>query len=273
MSPNTKPPRLPAGTEDCPFQKATLLTKRVKLLVYGESGTGKTTLAVAFPRPALIDLEGGADLYGCRSDFDVFRCSMADEVMAAVTWLATHRHPYRTVIIDPISVYWDQLQKQWSDIFLLRNKGAKGYRYEFYDMGPREWATVKAELKDFMRRLSSLDMNVIITARQKPQYADGAFMRVTGETFDAEKSLPYLCDSVVQLYRDEKGRFMGRVQKDRTGKLPMEPFPTSYAVFEQAFGIDALSRPSRIGQGGQPDPKPERVIDLNPGAEAEEGQV
>ena len=34
-------------------------------------------------------------------------------------------------------------------------------------------------------------MNVIITARQKTQYADSGFMRAIGETFDGEKSLPY----------------------------------------------------------------------------------
>lgn len=251
-----------ASLSDNPFQKATLLTKRVKLLVYGDSGSGKTTLSLQFPRPALIDLEGGADLYGDKFEFDVFRCTTADEVMHAVTWLATHRHPYRTVIVDPISVYWDHLQKKWSDIFLLRNKGAKGYRYEYFDMGPREWQSVKAENKDLLRRLSALDVNLIVTARQKPLYADGAFMRVAGETFDGEKNLGYAFDSVVQLYRDPKGRFLARVQKDRTGRLPSEPFPCTYQAFVDAFGIEALTRPSRIGQGDQNPPA--RVVPVPP---------
>ena len=256
-----------------PFQRASALSRRIKLLLWGDAGSGKTTLALQFPRPALIDLEGGADLYGGKFDFDVFRCSTADEVTDAVTWLATHRHPYRTVILDPVSAYWDQLQKKWSDIFLVRNRGSKGYRFEYFDMGPREWQTVKAEHKNLLRLLCALDMNVILTARQKPLYADGSFMRVAGETHDGEKNLGYAFDSVVQLYRDPKDRFMARVQKDRTGLLPTEPFPTSYAVFEQAFGIESLARPSRIGQGGQVEPQPERVIPINPGPQAEEGEV
>ena len=157
-----------------PFQRASALSRRIKLLLWGDAGSGKTTLALQFPQPALIDLEGGADLYGGKFEFDVFRCSTADEVTDAVTWLATHRHPYRTVILDPVSAYWDQLQKKWSDIFLLRNRGSKGYRFEYFDMGPREWQTVKAEHKNLLRLLCALDMNVILTARQKPLYADGA---------------------------------------------------------------------------------------------------
>lgn len=255
-----------------PFHRATTLSKRVKFLLWGDSGSGKTTLALKFPRPAFIDLEGGADLYGDKAEFDVFRCTTAEEVLHAVTWLATNRHPYRTVVIDPISVYWDQLQKKWSDTFLLRNRGAKGYHFEFFDMGPKEWQTVKAEHKDLLRRLASLDLNVIVTARQKPLYADGGFMRVAGETFDGEKNIGYAFDSVVQLYRDAKGQFMSRVHKDRTGLLPTEPFQTSYSVYEKAFGIESLTRPSRIGQGGQPECDPEVRIPLPPDAGQQAGE-
>jgi len=136
---------LPEGS---PFQKAKTLGKRLKLFLWGDSGTGKTTLALQFPRPAVIDLEGGADLYGDNFGFDVLRASTADEVMEAVQWLLTHAHPYRTLVIDPITIYWDSLQKKWSDIFLRRNKGTKGHKFEYYDLQPRDWMTVKAELKE-----------------------------------------------------------------------------------------------------------------------------
>jgi len=230
---------LPEGS---PFQKAKTLGKRLKLFLWGDSGTGKTTLALQFPRPAVIDLEGGADLYGDNFGFDVLRASTADEVMEAVQWLLTHAHPYRTLVIDPITIYWDSLQKKWSDIFLRRNKGTKGHKFEYYDLQPRDWMTVKAELKDFIRKLIALDMNVIVTARQKVQYGDSGFMQAIGETFDGEKSLPYLFDTIVRLYRDEKGRFMGQCLKDRANKLPSDAFECSYALFEERFGKETLER-------------------------------
>ncbi len=233
------------GQDGSPFQKARSLEKRLKLFLWGDSGVGKTTLSLQFPKPVVIDLEGGADLYGESFDFDVLRASTADEVMEAVQWLLTHPHAYRTLVIDPITVYWDALQKKWSDVFLRRNKGSKGYKFEFYDLQPRDWMTVKAEFKDLIRKLIALDMNVIVTARQKVQYADGAFMKAIGETFDGEKSLPYLFDTIVRLYRDEKGQFLGECLKDRSNKLPAGAFEVSYARFEELFGKKALARKAR----------------------------
>ncbi len=158
-----------------PFVKARTQKKRLKLFVWGDSGVGKTTLALQFPAPVVIDMEGGTDLYGDRYDFDVLRAATADQVMEAVDWLLANRHDYRTVVIDPVSVYWDALQRKWSDIFLRRNKTSKGYKFEFYDLQARDWMTVKAEFKEFIRKLIALDMNVIVTARQKTLYAEGGF--------------------------------------------------------------------------------------------------
>lgn len=228
-----------------PFQKARSLDRRLKLFLWGDSGVGKTTLSLQFPKPVVIDLEGGTDLYGESFDFDVLRASTADEVMGAVEWLLTHPHSYRTLVIDPITVYWDALQKKWSDIFLRRNKGSKGYKFEFYDLQPRDWMTVKAEFKDLIRKLIALDMNVIVTARQKVQYADGAFMKAIGETFDGEKSLPYLFDTIVRLYRDDKGRYLGECLKDRSNRLPPGEFECSFARLEEIFGKRTLARKAR----------------------------
>ena len=108
----------------------------------------------------------------------------------AIDYLRTHQHPYRSLGVDPITVYWDALQKKYSDIFLRRNKNSKGYKFEFYDFQPRDWLTIKAEFKDFIRKLIALDMNIIVTARQKAQYADSGFMQKIGETFDGENHSP-----------------------------------------------------------------------------------
>ena len=242
MQTTTRDPIQEPDPQASPFHQATSLSKRLKLFLWGDSGVGKTTLSLQFPAPVLIDLEGGADPYGDAFDFHVLRASTADEVSEAVRWLLANEHPYRTLILDPITVYWDALQKKWSDIFLRRNKSSKGHRFEFYDLQPRDWMTVKAEFKELIRLLIALDMNVIVTARQKVQYADGGFMKVIGETFDGEKSLPYLFDTIVRLFRDEQARFMASCLKDRTKQLPAEPFESSCAVFEQAFGLETLSR-------------------------------
>lgn len=219
-----------------PFEKAKLREKRLKLLLWGEPGAGKTTLALQFPDPVVLDLEGGTDLYGESFGFEVRRTTDPDDAMAAIEWLLHNSHPFKTVVVDPITVYWDALQRKWSEVFLRRNKNSKGFKFEFYDFQPRDWMTIKAECKDFIAKLVALDMNVIVTARQKTQYADGGFMRAVGETFDGEKSLPYVFDTIVHLFRDVSGGFMARCLKDRTNKLPRGEFKPSYGVFEELFG-------------------------------------
>lgn len=231
--------------QESPFRAAQSREKRLKLFLWGDSGVGKTTLALQFPRPVVIDLEGGTDLYGESFEFDVRRASTADEVREAVQWLLTRPNEYRTLVVDPITVYWDALQKKWSDIFLRRNTRSKGHRFEFYDLQPKDWMTIKSEFKEIVRDLIAVDMNVIVTARQKVQYADGAFMRAIGETFDGEKSLPYLFDTIVRLHRDENGRFLGQCLKDRSNSLPAGLFECSYSAFEKAFGRAALARDPR----------------------------
>ena len=236
-----------------PFQEAKTRSKRLKLLLWGDSGVGKTTQALQFPGPVMIDLEGGADLYGDAFGFHILKATTADEVSGAINWLLTHDHPYKTLIIDPITMYWDALMWKWSGVFLRRNKGTRGHKHELYDFQPKDWMTMKAELKDVMRKVIALDMNVVVTARQKPQYADGGFMQVVGETFDGEKSLPYMFDTIVRLYRDGQGRFLGECLKDRSNKLPRGEFECSYSVFEDAFG-DALQRevkPVELATEGQ----------------------
>ena len=70
-------------TDGSPFQEAESLEKRLKLFVWGDSGVGKTTLALQFPQPVVIDLEGGTDLYGDSFNFAVKRVSTAGEVVEA----------------------------------------------------------------------------------------------------------------------------------------------------------------------------------------------
>ncbi|KJU86016.1 hypothetical protein MBAV_001784 [Candidatus Magnetobacterium bavaricum] len=228
------------------FKRAATTDRRVKLFLWGDSGAGKTTLALQFPYPVVIDFEGGTALYGDSFGFDVLQSNSPDEVMDAVDWLLTNKHNYRTLVIDPITVFWDALQKKWSDIFLTRNKASKGYKHEFYDLQPKDWQTIKSEFKDFLRTLMSIDMNVIVTAREKTKYKEGSMMVAMGETFDGEKSLPYMFDTIVRLYLDEKGRYIGACLKDRSNRLPRQDFEVSYALFERIFGKESLTRAAQF---------------------------
>jgi hypothetical protein len=241
-----------------PFRKAETVQRKLKLFLYGEAGAGKTTLSLQFPDAAVIDLERGADLYGDAFRFDVLKAATADEVSSAVSWLLANEHPYQTLVIDPITVYWESLQQKWSEIFLRRNSDSKGHRGEFYNFQPRDWMTIKAEVKELVRKLIALDLHVVVTARIKPKYGPGDNAQIIGETFDGEKSLPYLFDTILKLRRDGKGRVFAENIKDRTNKLPKGEFDCSYEVLQDRLGREALSRST--------EPKPRRAPAASPTA-------
>lgn len=224
-----------------PFVAAKSRAPRLKLFVYGPTGAGKTTLAVQMPGAAVIDLEGGAVPYAGRYSFDLLPSTGLADVEAALLWLSTSPHPYKTLVLDPITILWEMVQRHWSDIFLKRNKMGKGYKHEFYDLQIRDWSTVKSHWKEIMRRLLALDMNIVATAREKALYTDGPVMKELGRTFDSERSTPYLFDTVVRLAVTEAGTRMATVEKDRWGALPAEPFLLDFGRFATAFG-SALSR-------------------------------
>jgi hypothetical protein len=233
-----------------PFHEPAL-EKRLKLLLWGDTGTGKTVLSLAFPSPCVIDLERGTEAYAGKFKFDSLPTTSSDEATAAVRYLLENKHHYKTLIVDPITVFWESLQTKWNAIFLNRNKDKKGYRFEYYDIQPRDWMSIKAEIKEFVRMLTALDMSVIVTAREKSQYAEGTLMQKIGATFDAERSLPYIFDVVVRLYRDGP-KYMAQVIKDRYQALPKDPFPASYDVFAKAFGQEHLERAAKPFQVATP---------------------
>lgn len=191
-----------------------------------------------FPNPAIIDLERGSEQYSDEFDFDVSDCTTAQQVEKAVR-IALDDSKYETIIIDPISVYWSALQKKWSEIFLKRNTDGKGFKFEFYDFQVRDWSTIKADHAALMRLLTEADKHIVITARSKTKYSSeqGSFMKKMGETFDAEKTLPYLFDTVLHL-RMQRGKVIATTEKDRTYSLPDDgPFECSFAKLAEAFAL------------------------------------
>lgn len=229
-----------------PFERAVPTDKRLKLFLWGDSGSGKTTLALGFPSPVVIDMESGTDWYADRG-FDRIKTADAGAVMDAVDWLIANPHDYRTLVVDPISVYWEALQTKWSDIFLNRNKGGKGFKFEFYDTQPRDWNTIKAEYKELIRKITLLDMNVVVTARSKTLLSDDGQFKKLGETYDAEKSTAYAFDVVLRLHRRGGMYYASNLEegpyKCRIPGFPKGEFEQDYSVFEAALG-DSLTRPA-----------------------------
>ncbi len=84
--------------------------KTERVIIYGESGLGKTTFATSAPNPIVIQTEDGL------GEIDVPCFPLAEsylDVMKALDSLANENHDFKTVVIDSLdwleSLIWKQV--------------------------------------------------------------------------------------------------------------------------------------------------------------------
>ncbi len=217
--------------------------KRLKMLVYGPAGVGKTTAAIQFPNAYIVDTEKGTDFYANvinKAKSAVLQTLNVDEVKDELKALATEKHHYRTLIIDPVTQIYNNTQEKWTRVFEKYAKSEKDQ--EVGDFGMRYWGKVKGDFKGLQRLMLALDMNVIVTSHQKDVYGSG-FSKI-GTTFDSMKGDDYLFDLVFQVER-KNGDLIAKTIKERAelgkNKFPAE-FIWSYDNFCKFYGKEIIEK-------------------------------
>jgi len=207
---------------------------RLKLLMHGEQGVGKTMAAIQMPKPYIIDTEDGCSHYGDavkKSGGAVFPTTDISEALEEIRALATEKHDYRTLIIDPFTTLYDNKVEEGKD--------EVGTDYGAHYVYANKYAKQLYEL------VTRIDMSVVMTAHTKKEYSDDG--KVIGRLPDAWKKLPYLFDLVLYIERRvSEGRPKERlalVQKTRLPGFPdQEKFPWSYDELASRYGKDKLER-------------------------------
>lgn len=218
--------------------KPTAVKKRLKALFFGAAGVGKTTAAIQMPSPYLIDTERGAEndqyvkLLKSKGGA-VFQTSDFDEMLAEVVSLLTEQHNYRTVIIDPLTVVYNDLCDK-SAKSLVTREDPEGTAFG------RHKGKADRQVKHLMNLLLRLDMNVVITSHAKILWGEG--MTKLGNTFDCYAKLDYLFDLVFEIQKRGADR-VGIVRKTRIEGFPEgEVFPFGYEEIAQRYGREILER-------------------------------
>lgn len=216
-------------------KKATKSDTFLKVMMWGEPGAGKTRLALSFPGPLVIDLERGSRLYAEQFDFLVAEptpqmpgISLVKTVVEEVT---KGEYPdCRTLIIDPITDYLDQLEWEFAKL-----KADRGVALD--SMKAPQKAGYYAEQKDFMRQrldqILRLPMNIVFVARAKNNW-EGS--QVNGKKADASEIVEYLCDIVLHI---EKGG-TAQAKKSRIKELPLTIRAVSFVDIEAALNASPV---------------------------------
>jgi hypothetical protein len=205
------------------------------ILVYGAPGAGKTWAAMDFPSVYYMDCEGGASLphytdklekaggvyVGPEDGIDDINA-----VLAEIKTLATHKHEYKTVVIDSLSKVFNA---KVSEKYEGMERSGKDMDKTF----GREKKPAVAAIKQMLTWFVKMDMNIILICHQKDVWKDG---KQTGYTFDAHDKLEYELDLVLRVVEQ------GPARKAIVGKSRLEQFTKgesldwSYESFADRYG-------------------------------------
>ena len=122
----------------------------VKMMIYGQAGMGKTTVALSAPKPLLLDFDNG-----------VKRVNMAHldgiDIVQVTSWqdvqqvLQEDLSAYQTIVVDTIGKMMD---------FII------SYKCGTRQPQIRDWGGINAEFSWLTRTLSSLNKNVVFVAHR-----------------------------------------------------------------------------------------------------------
>jgi hypothetical protein len=205
--------------------------KRFKAFLYGKAGVGKTFASIQFPAPYLIDCEKGAenDQYVDmikKGNGAVFNTSNFEEILKEVKALATEKHHYKTLIIDPITIVYDNL--------LIEMEEEKGSGFG------KHLGAANKKMKYLISWLLKVDMNVILTAYSKNEYLPN--MATIGQTFSGYKDLPYLFDLCLEVKAIGKERKALVVKSRIESFVQFEEIPFSYKEISKRYNNGTLDK-------------------------------
>lgn len=139
----------------------------LSFVIYGRSGTGKTTIASTFPTPILYcDIrDRGTDSIRDVKGIDAMKVQVWEDYEDVYYYLKTNpNHGYKTIVIDTIT----QLQ-QMAMTYVLSNKKKNTQNVgDWGTMTKREWGDAAAIMKDWIDNFVDLPVdNVVFLAQER----------------------------------------------------------------------------------------------------------
>lgn len=212
-----------------------------KFMLSGKSGAGKTIFGLNFPKPYLIDTEGGATREQYTSKLiKVGGAYMGKDqgsqdfktVIEEIKELATSKHEFRTLIIDSYSK--------------LYNIAAADAEARVGSEFGRDKKEANKPSRQLLRWIDRIDMTVILICHTRDKWERrGSEVTCVGTTFDGFDKFEYDLDLWLEVLKVGKERSY-LVKKSRIDVFPEgSDYPLDYADFSKRYGTDIVEGQSK----------------------------
>lgn len=125
----------------------------VKMMIYGQAGMGKTTVALSAPKPLLLDFDNGVKRVNMAhlEEVDIVQVESWNEIQILLQQSQAELRPYQTIVVDTIGKMMDYIIK--------------------HCCGPRQpqikdWGRINQEFTWFTRALSALNKHIVFVAHR-----------------------------------------------------------------------------------------------------------
>lgn len=217
------------------IEKVSQRTPYVNMLIYGESGVGKTRLSgssddvPAMRKVLFIDVEGGTlTLRDTYPNVEVIRVKTWPEMQKVYNALYEGTHGYTTIVVDSLT----EMQKMSMDT-IMRKLIEEQEERDADVPGIREWNINIEQTRKFVRAFRDLPVNTIFTAlvQSDKNNRTGSTKRKPSLSGKVKDEVAGFLDIVAYLYIKEIeqenvrvllcGQTEDTVAKDRSNSLPL----------------------------------------------------
>jgi phage nucleotide-binding protein len=209
--------------------------QHLNVLVYGDSGVGKTTLIATAPAPVLVlDMEGGS-LPLAGKDVDLVKVDTPDAIREVLAKLKSGELAYKTVALDSITEMYKVIM---DEVIKSNPQVSRAYTDQ---ASQSDYGRATELMRRAIRAFRDLPVNVIFTALAQDQKdeVDGTITRLP--------SLPGKLAYELAGYVDVVGYMFTKIDKDNGGEIKR-------GVLVQPQGkVIAKDRTGKLGQAVVPD--------------------
>ena len=133
------------------------VSKTIKVLVYGQPGCGKSTIALSAPSPVLLDFDGGVQRVNGAFQCPTLQVESWDEVIEA---MKEDLSEFQTIVIDTAGKMLDYMSA-----FIIKNDSKMAQRDGSLSL--KGYGVRKTMFVNFLKQCAMLGKNLIFVAHER----------------------------------------------------------------------------------------------------------